>query len=302
MKKNVIDIMIDFETFGRQPNSVPINFAAVAFDRHNTFNPFVFTDMDVKKCTSDSVRDVDIAIGGRLLSSQRNVKNENYCKDFQSRAFFAHFSVMECLMRGLTVEPETQEWWIKQDKEAKNALQPWSADKKSISHVISLFTSWVGLLLSERPNSEICLWAQGSDFDIAKLRYLVSLMGNDTQELFNRFIPHTSFRDARTAILELGALLFDGKKGFCVDDSGVMITDGEPNKKDELEYFNDIYARIPSFDRWAMSDDFIESTPRMANYLVEIGQGGFVHHPLYDCMRSIYNLWWLSQAVDSQFK
>lgn len=302
MKKNVIDIMIDFETFGRQPNSVPINFAAVAFDRHNTYNPFVLTNMDIRKCTSDSVRDVDVVLGGMLLSSRRSVKNENYCKDLQSRAFFSHFSVMECIMRGLVIEPETQSWWMQQDKEAKDALQPWTADKKSISRVINLFISWVQLLLAEQPNSELCLWAQGSDFDIAKLRYLVSLMGNDTQQLFNRFIPHTSFRDARTAILELGAMLFDGKKGFSVGASGTMFTDGEPNKKDELDNFNDIYARIPSFEHWALSDEFSECAPVMANYLIDVAQSGFAHHSLYDCMRSIYNLWWLSQAIDSQFK
>lgn len=295
MKKKILDIMIDFETFGRQPNSVPINLAVVAWNRYAEENPFVIPDAPDKGCYP----------GGENLPSVDPQEPMPPVLN-NSRFFLFYFDVCTCLLDGMTVDRETQEWWQKQSGDARNAACVSNRTQMSPYVVVCSFAEWLAGLYEETGADEICIWSQGSDFDIAKLRWLIAkypgAIANKKLPLFS----HTSFRDARTVILELGNKLFDGKRGFSVDKkSGVLVTDGQPNQEEELCEFSDIYDRIPTMESWAKSlqkQDGIATGSEgiMSNYLFDLAYCGCAHNSIYDCMRSIYNVWWLNKALDTQ--
>lgn len=296
MKKKILDVMIDFETFGRQPNSVPVNLAVVAWNRYSEENPFVLLD----------ARDA-----GRYPGNTANLPFSDSMPIivpnlYNSRFEIFHFDVCACLVAGMTVERETQEWWQEMGAIAKDSLfmlgrtqyRPWDA--------VCAFVEWLYNLKGETEADEICIWSQGSDFDIAKLRWLVEQYPTSIPKEAISLLSHTLFRDARTVILELGAKLFDGTRGFHVDqNSGVIITDDDPNTELELSEFSNIYDRIPSMESWAKKlqkgEGVVQSSDgTMSNYLFQLAISGKAHNSIYDCMRSIYNVWWLNRALDTQ--
>lgn len=296
MKKKILDVMIDFETFGRQPNSVPINLAVVAWNRYSEENPFVLPDARDAGRYPGSLTNLPTFESMPIISSDL----------YNSRFEIFHFDVCACLVAGMTVERETQEWWQKRGAIAKNSLfmlgrtqyLPWDA--------VCVFVEWLYNLKGETEADEICIWSQGSDFDIAKLRWLVEQYPTSIPKEATSLLSHTLFRDARTVILELGAKLFDGTRGFHVEpNSGVIITDDDPNTESELSEFLDIYDRIPSMESWAKKlqkgDGIAQcSDGIMSNYLFQLATSGEAHNSIYDCMRSIYNVWWLNRALDTQ--
>lgn len=294
MKKKVLDIMIDFETFGRQPNSVPINLAVVAFNRYAKTNPFVIP----------GIKSFDICECIHNLPEINNCGVFSPCY-YNSRFHIMHFDVCACLLEGMTVEKETQDWWSSQSITAKKDLLLEERKLQTPFQVITEFSNWLSCLKKEVKADEICIWSQGSDFDIAKLRFLVDRCKNLLSDN-NQNFKHTIFRDARTVILELGAKLYDGKRSFyCDKETGTIVLDGEPNKKEEIEDFNDIYDKIYPLDKWAKHLQLVdgvatESEGIMSNYLFNLAVCGEAHNSLYDCMRSIYNVWWLNKAIETQ--
>lgn len=296
MKKKILDIMIDFETFGRQPNSVPINLAVVAWNRYAEENPFVIP----------GVKQMGLYPGGS--SKLPNMDCDEFTQPMlnHSRFFVFHFDVCTCLMEGMTVERETQEWWQKQSSDAKKAAYFSSRTQMSPYAVVGSFAEWLTALREETGAEEVCIWSQGSDFDIAKLRWLVDQYSDAITSVNRPIFSHTSLRDARTVTLELGNKLYNGKRGFSVDlKTNTIVTDGQPNQKEELSEFSDIYDRMPSIESWATSLQKQEGIATgaegvMSNYLFDLALGCHPHNSIYDCMRSIYNVWWLNKALDTQ--
>lgn len=294
MKKKVLDIMIDFETFGRQPNSVPINLAVVAFDRYAETNPFVIPgtkNLNLCECFHDLP---EIKTCGIFSPYYNN-----------SRFHIMHFDVCACLLEGMTVEEETQDWWISQSMTAKENLLLENRKLQTPCQVIADFSNWLSDLKKEVKADEICIWSQGSDFDIAKLRFLVDRCKKLVPDVEQNF-KHTIFRDARTVILELGAKLYDGKRSFhCDKETGTFVSDGKSNKAEEIEDFNDIYDKIYPLGKWAKHLQIVDDVATgaesvMSNYLFYLAVSGEAHNSLYDCLRSIYNVWWLNKAFETQ--
>lgn len=293
MKKKILDIMIDFETFGTQPNSVPINLAVVAWNRYAEENPFVIPG--VKNVAGvRSALDLPCLSGSRIQAPSQ----------FNSRFVIFHFDVCACLLKGMTLEPKTQQWWMDRPECDKDSLVDAARTQQHPWIVVENFIDWFRYLKKETGVDDICIWSQGSDFDIAKLRWLIGEYpyAIDDDKLFQ----YTNFRDARTVILELGNKLFDGKRGFSVDlSNGVMVTDGKPNTEDEVDDFHCIYDKIVPIEAWAkqlqMQDDIATGHEGvMSNYLYQLAIDGQAHNSIYDCMRSIYNVWWLNKALDTQ--
>lgn len=296
MKKKILDIMIDFETFGRQPNSVPINLAVVAWNRYAEENPFVIPKVGIAGEYPGGSEDLPLVSSMPIFNPDLN----------HSRFVIFHFDVCACAVSGMIIEPETMQWWRERAAIAKDSLfipgrnqqMPWS--------VVRAFVEWLKKLKDETEVDEICIWSQGSDFDIAKLRWLVEQYCASVPKESIPLLSHTLFRDARTVILELGAKLFDGKRGFHIEpNSGVIITDDDPNTEQELYEFSNIYDRMPTIESWIQKlqkKDGIATGSEgvMSNYLFHLASSGYAHNSIYDCMRSIYNVWWLNQALDTQ--
>lgn len=288
MRKKILDVMIDFETFGRQVDSVPINLAVVAFDRYSEGDPFVLPDVEHLGKDFDTFQKLPHL---RLLASDE-------CMMAKSRFALYTFNVTSCLVDGLKVEKETQNWWVEQTEKAKEALMP-DMMPEHPSVILNAFCEFVGTLRKQVQAEEVCVWAQGSDFDIAKLRYLADKYGYTRRMAEECGITHTSWRDARTAILEMGAKLYNGKRGFSADlESGILFTDGADQGNYNLEDFHDIYGYIVPIDVWAKQVE--NDNHGLSNYLLALAMEDNTHNSIYDCMRSIYNVWWLSNALETQ--
>lgn len=296
MKRKILDVMIDFETFGLQPNSVPINMAVVAWNRYAKENPFVIPGVSQKgECTRGG-DDLPIIYG----------MPQNAAMLYHSRFVIFHFDVCDCLLDGMTIEPETQKWWVSQESDVKVAIRVSGRKQDSPFTVIGKFDYWLTELQEETGADEICIWSQGSDFDIAKLRWLIDRYPRALSDKARSILIHTSFRDARSIILELGNILYGGNRGFAEDSrKDVKNIVGLPNFEAELYQFTDIYDRIPTMENWVhllKQKDGIPvcSDGLMSNYLSYLTTAGSDHNSIYDCMCSIYNVWWLNKAIDTQ--
>lgn len=288
MKKKILDLMIDFETFGRQVDSVPINLAVVAFDRYSEGDPFVLPD--VEHLDKDFARFHQYP-HLRMLASDD-------CMMAKSRFALYTFNVTSCLVDGMKVERETQAWWTEQTEKAKETLMP-DMMPEHPSVILNSLCEFVATIKKQVQAEEVCVWAQGSDFDIAKLRYLMDKYGYTLRFAKECGITHTSWRDARTAILEMGAQLYNGKRGFSADlESGTLFKDGDSNDNPNLEDFHEVYEHIVPIEVWARQD--AHDNHGMSNYLLSLAMEDAVHNSIYDCMRSIYNVWWLTKALETQ--
>lgn len=289
MKKKILDLMIDFETFGRQVNSVPINLAVMAFDRYSESDPFVLPDVEYKK--TDPHFFSRFPMGNLLLPTDSVMA--------KSRYNLWTFDVTACLTDGFVVEPETQQWWMGQSENAKSSLAPSNQLSDFPEMILSSFCDFVGELRKQLQAEEVCIWSQGSDFDIAKLRYLMDKYGYNERLLDDCGVTHTSWRDARTAILEMGAKLFNGKRGFSADlTDGTMFTDGDANDNPNIEDFHEVYDHIVPLEVWAKQ--MKNENDGLSNYLRDLAMGDNTHNSVYDCMCSVYNVWWLSKALETQ--
>lgn len=110
--------------------------------------------------------------------------------------YVGYVDLRTCVVDGFDFDPSTVSWWAGQDETAKSAVTAGMAEP--IADVLLTVLDYIRDAVAERQLDSICLWAQGPDVDLAILRnicrrYDVSL--EDT-------VPHASFRDCRTVILE----------------------------------------------------------------------------------------------------
>jgi hypothetical protein len=111
--------------------------------------------------------------------------------------------------------------------------------------------------------TSIFVWCQGMDFDIAILRNLCRKYGVKLEE----DIPHTSFRDCRTVILE--AALIEASRSL----------NGKSTRANGIILPEQILAG--SYDVYKMFDPLPE----------RYSAGSEAHDALYDALRSSWNTW-----------
>lgn len=167
---NIIDVTIDFETCSLSANAAILQLAAVAWDRNASEKPFM-----------------DDKISG----------------------FNEHIDLASCVALNLDFDQSTISFWASQPKSIQDSvLRP--AHCLPIEVALKKFIEWLHCISSEY--DEVFLWSQGSDFDIAILRNVLNKAYSKYPELFDRkldqVVRYTSFRDARTFILEVGSMLF----------------------------------------------------------------------------------------------
>ena len=121
--------------------------------------------------------------------------------------FFLGIDLTSCFCEELTIDACTQSWWAKQSKEAKDALV--NCKKSPIKAAIKSFFDWIGTVIETTGAESVCLWSQGSDFDIAILRNICYVLDIDIP------IRYTNFRDHRSVFLELAARRLKDTDGSC---------------------------------------------------------------------------------------
>lgn len=168
----MIDVTVDLETCALCPTAAVMSIAAVAWKRYGKETPF-FEDGD-----------------GVL----------------RNPTFSEHVDLRSMFINGFTFDKSTSEWWANQSDEAKAALLYNDGEDSPclpIDVVVNDFFDWIDDIKTKLGDEDICLWAQGTDFDVAILRYICWKLG------INFRIKYTQFRDHRTFYLELARIIWD---------------------------------------------------------------------------------------------
>lgn len=123
---------------------------------------------------------------------------------------------------------------VKQSDEAKAALLDSDSDEapcQPIDVVVNDFFGWIDYIKKKLGDDDICLWAQGTDFDPAILRYICWKLGIKLE------IKHTQLRDHRTFYLEMARILWDAagvkEEPFTLDRAYALTTDYKDIADDE---------------------------------------------------------------------
>ena len=174
----MLDITIDFETCSLCPTAAVMSIGAVAWRRDAEASPFYNM--------SDGTQDP--------LS-----------------VFSCHIDLRSMFINGFAFDEKTAAWWKAKTDEAKASLlnnDSYELPCRPIEVAVKDLFEWAQDFKKEQDEQDICLWAQGSDFDIAILRYICYKFGIDMP------FPHTGFRDHRTFIYEAARLIYKARGEF----------------------------------------------------------------------------------------
>lgn len=164
-----LDFTIDFETCALTANAAPMQVAIVPWRREAESDPFVFDDT------------------GEATEEQASAWPEPY---------EAYIDLRSCVVEGMDFDPATICWWSRQSDKAKHAVCQGLAEPVADITVGAL--NYLRDIVKQYQLDSICLWAHGMDVDCAILRSLCRRFDIDLEDI----VPHTSFRDCRTVILE----------------------------------------------------------------------------------------------------
>lgn len=171
----MLDITIDFETCSLCPTAAVMSIGAVAWRRDEETSPFYHL--------ADGMQD-------------------------PASVFSCHIDLRSMFINRFTFDDKTSAWWENKTDEAKASLlssDSYELPCRPIEVAVKDLFEWIEDFKKEQGEQEVCLWAQGSDFDIAILRYICYKFGIDMP------LPHTCFRDHRTFIYEVARLICNAR-------------------------------------------------------------------------------------------
>ncbi len=166
-----------------------------------------------------------------------------------------------CVVDGFDFDPDTIKWWSERNLKAKEAVT--KGEPEAVDDVLIGMLNYIRELKEKHALTSIFVWCQGMDFDIAILRNLCRKYGVKLEEN----IPHTSFRDCRTVILE--AALIEASRSL----------NGKSTRANGIILPEQILAG--SYDVYKMFDPLPE----------RYSAGSEAHDALYDALRSSWNTW-----------
>jgi hypothetical protein len=136
----------------------------------------------------------------------RDADVEPFLSKADTEPFVNYVDLRSCVVEGMDFDPTTVSWWSQQSDDAKRAV---CRDlPEPIADVLVGALDFIRRMVKEHSLDSICLWAHGMDVDIAILRSLCRRFDIDLENI----VPHTSFRDCRTVILE--AALIETERGM----------------------------------------------------------------------------------------
>ena len=175
----MLDITLDFETCSLTPTAAVMSIGAVAWQRDNEKSPFY------------------------------NLKDGSTLDP--SSVFSCHIDLRSMFVNNFTFDSKTAEWWGAKSDKAKASLlssDSYELPCRPIEVAVKDLFEWIEDFKKEHDNKDVCLWAQGSDFDIAILRNICYKLN------INIPVHYTSFRDHRTFIYEAARLICNARGVF----------------------------------------------------------------------------------------
>lgn len=174
----MLDITIDFETCSLCPTAAVMSIGAVAWRRDNLHSPFY------------------------------NLKGG---KQDPASVFSCHIDLRSMFINGFTFDEKTAAWWKSKTDEAKASLlssDSYDLPCRPIDVAVKDLFDWIEDFKKEQGEQDVCLWSQGTDFDIAILRNICYKLN------INIPVHYTFFRDHRTFIYEAARLICNARGVF----------------------------------------------------------------------------------------
>ena len=168
-----LDFTIDFETCALAANAAPMQVAIVPWRREAESDPFILDDT------------------GEATEEAASAWPEPYV---------AYIDLRSCVVENMDFDPETISWWSRQSDDAKRAVCEGLSEP--VADVTVGILDYLRDIAAQYQIDSICLWAHGMDVDCAILRSICRRFDIDLEDI----VPHTSFRDCRTVILEAALL------------------------------------------------------------------------------------------------
>ena len=246
-----LDITLDLETASLSSHAAIMQIAAVAWNRFAEYADHMFLTKP------------DIAFAKQAEDT------EHFCVRVDLNSQF---------VEGLwDFSQSTSEWWGRQSNAAKQFVaghaditrcdwQKYTAavwkdpEKMTLNNALLALDEWIGGLMEKQGCESVCLWCQGTDFDIPILRYAAEVCGLDRQ-CKPVALHHKHYRDCRTVIYE-----------------GVSAWLGRPDGDSE-------YSRIDLLNNPLLAYMILPQLPE------SFGCSENIHCALYDCIRSTWFTW-----------
>jgi len=152
----------------------------------------------------------------------RDADVEPFMSKADAEPFVNYVDLRSCVVEGMDFDQATVSWWSRQSDEAKRAVCEGLAEP--VADVLVGVLDFIRRMVKELRLDSICLWAHGMDVDIAILRSLCRRFDIDLESI----IPHTSFRDCRTVILEAAYKLACQQRLEAIATAETLLQDGTP--------------------------------------------------------------------------
>ena len=212
----MLDITIDFETCSLCPTAAVMSIGAVAWKRDNETSPFY-----------------QLADGTHDPSS----------------VFSCHIDLRSMFINGFTFDERTAAWWGTKMDEAKASLlssDSYELPCRPIDVAVKDLFEWAQDFKKEQGEQEVCLWAQGSDFDIAILRYICYKFGIEVP------VHYTNCRDHRTFIYEAARVICNAREEPYVSSKAYNLVEDYKNIENGAEHDPVFDCNRSIYSTWQM--------------------------------------------------
>jgi hypothetical protein len=200
----------------------------------------------------------------------RDADVEPFMSKADAEPFVNYVDLRSCVVEGMDFDPATVSWWSRQSDDAKRAVCEGLAEP--VADVLVGALDFIRRLVKEHSLDSFCLWAHGMDVDVAILRSLCRRFDIDLEDI----VPHTSFRDCRTVILEAAYKLACQQRLEAIATAETLLQDGTPVPCPAVSPQEVLAGSRKAYDLFS---------PLPSRY------DGCQHDALYDALRSTWYTW-----------